>query len=430
MVQRSVQGSFLFEDEEKTALQSVLYENHLKLINKNRMAEFAGYLMPLWFSSIAAEHDAVRNSAGLFDCTHMGILGFKGQNAEEFLNIITTNDVTRLKNHKAQYSYILDAAGNVLDDIIVYKRDDDKFMVVVNAANEPKIKAYLNALQKNEAIIDIDDNERKIKEFPIITDMRDTTSGSADCRVDIALQGPASMEILCSLINDQAIQKQIKELKSFNLLETEIQGINCIISRTGYTGAQVSYELFVHPGKASELWELLLDKGQSNNLLPCGLGARDSLRIEAGLPLYGHELDGEFNISPFEAGYGWAVKLEKDFFIGKAAMQKIAKGWDMEVARIEIPGEKGIRPVRTHDAVLDENGICIGWVLSCAKADEKQIALVYISKETIEVNKELGIYYLARSKGQIEKGKKEHVQINEKLEAEISAIIVNRFAKF
>ncbi len=248
--------------------------------------------------------------------------------------------------------------------------------------------------------------------------------------MDIALQGPASKELLFSMIEEQEDKQQFQDMKSFSLIETELGGINCIISTTGYTGSKTGYELFVHPSKAAELWALLLEKGKPLNIVPCGLGARDSLRIEAGLPLYGHELDGEFNINPFEAGYGWAVKLEKDFFIGQAVMQKKSQNYNMQVARIEFPGQAGIRPVRQHDGILDENGICIGWVLSCAKVDEKQIALAYISKDMAEQNRQVGLYYTARSKMQVEKGKKSKVEKNEKLEADISGTIITRFAKF
>ena len=324
-MQSDVTGRFSLEENRKTAVGSVLYEQHLKRTGKNRIAEFAGYLMPLWFSSISAEHNAVRESAGLFDCTHMGVLEFKGNDAQDFLNIITTNDVGRLRYGSAQYSYILDATGNILDDVIIYRRSEDRFMVVVNAANEAKIKAYLGALQNNEAAIDIGDPTRKLEFEPVIRDMRDCNSGS-DCRVDIALQGPVSMEFLLSIVEDEKMKRQVRNMKPFTLVENELDGYNCIISRTGYTGAKIGYELFVHPDRAAELWALLLEKGKSFGIVPCGLGARDSLRIEAGLPLYGHELAGEFDISPFEAGYGWAVKLEKEFFIGQAAMHRRSKG--------------------------------------------------------------------------------------------------------
>lgn len=422
-------GKFVFETPKTAPRGSVLYEKHLKLTKKSRMADFAGYLMPLWYSSISAEHRAVRRQAGLFDCTHMGIFEIMGRQAEAFLNIVTTNDVTRLHPGRAQYSYILDAVGNVLDDIIVYRRADDNFMVVVNAANEPKIKAYLAAVENGLAVIDTDNPDHKIDLKPPIRDMRDTRSGK-ECRVDIALQGPASSKILFAVTEDNRIRDEIENLKPFRLIEMSIAGIDCIISHTGYTGAAAGFELFVHPERAPALWRILLQKGEQNGLIPCGLGARDSLRIEAGLPLYGHELAGTFGISPFEAGYGWAVKLQKEFFIGKAPAREKAQTCNMEVVRLELPGEKGIRPVRQNDGVLDSNGSCIGWVLSCAKAEEKQIALAYVSKNILTAGDTIGIYYLARSKGQVEQGRKEKIEKGQTLDAHIVGRTVSRFEKF
>ena len=399
---------------------SVLYDEHLKLTNKSHIAEFAGYLMPLWFSSISAEHSAVRQQAGIFDCTHMGILETSGKNAEAFLNAITTNDVAALQVGSAQYSYILDAAGNVLDDIIIYRRGNNKFIVVVNAANEPKFNAYLDALLAGQAIVDL--SKPRQLEFAKTRDMRDINSGS-DCRVDIALQGPESVEVLGKI--DRAVSKQAESLKSFTFFETKLVGIDCIISRTGYTGAKIGFEIFVHPESAAKMWNLLIEAGA----VPCGLGARDSLRVEAGLPLYGHELDGPFNISPFEAGYGWAVKLTKEFFIGKATAEKTAKSYDMKVARIELPGEKGIRPVRQNDGMLI-NGIGTGFVLSSATAGNRQIALVYAIKEKIVEGTPVGVYYLARSESQKKMGKKENIDLGEKYDADINGKIVSRFEKF
>jgi glycine cleavage system T protein len=415
-------GTFIFEEKDKPSVGSVLYDEHIKLTDKSHIAEFAGYLMPLWYSSISAEHAAVRQKAGVFDCTHMGILEVSGANAKDFLNAVTTNDVESLKIGFAQYSYILDAAGNVLDDILVYRRAQDLFMVVVNAANEPKIKAYLSVIDSYFTA----ENAKKAPNFMLgvyqtvtIRDMRDTRSGS-DCRVDIALQGPQSVEILSRLTGQRT-----GDLKSFTFLEGEIAGIDCIISRTGYTGAKVGFELFTHPDNAAKLWQRLLDAGG----VPCGLGARDSLRIEAGLPLYGHEIDGPFNISPFEAGYGWVVKLDKDFFIGKPAMEKVANSYTMKVARIELSGEKGIRPVRQGDGVII-NGVCAGWVLSSATAGQRQVALVYAEKNKVVEGNPVGVYYLARSENQKNKGRKENVKRGEPLEADIAGKVVSRFEKF
>lgn len=421
MAKEYSEGSFVFEPVDQPPVPTILYDEHLKLTDKSHIAGFAGYLMPLWYSSISIEHAAVREEAGIFDCTHMGVLEVCGTEAEGFLNAIATNDVRTLEVGKAQYSYILDAAGNVLDDIIIYQREADKFMVVVNAANEPKIRAYLAAVQAGKAAIDLAKPDRQIP-VASVRNMRETRGGQ-DCRVDIALQGPASTEVLSKL--DNVAGKRAAELKSFAFFEQELSGIDCIVSRTGYTGAKLGFEIFIHPERAAELWRLLIEAGA----LPCGLGARDSLRIEAGLPLYGHELNGPDNISPFEAGYGWAVKLKKRFFVGKAKMRKISKRFDMKVARIELPGTKGVRPVRHGDAVISD-GICVGRVLSCAKAADRQIALVYIDKNKAKEGESAGVYYLARSESQKSKGRKREVKQGEQLEADITGKIVGRFEKF
>ncbi len=164
--------------------------------------------------------------------------------------------------------------------------------------------------------------------------------------------------------------------------------------------------------------------------MPCGIGARDSLRIEAGFPLYGHELAGPFNISPFQAGYSFAVKLDKEFFIGKAAMQEEAERYNMVVVRIELPGAKGIRPVRGSDAVLDDGGDCVGWVLSCAKVSDKQIALALVSRDVIKEGETIGVYYLARNESQVRKGRKQEVKKGQNVQADITGVTLRRFEKF
>jgi glycine hydroxymethyltransferase len=433
LAEKLTAGAFVFESAEgetspkggppaSSPVGSVLYNEHLKLTDKSHIAEFAGYLMPLWYSSIGEEHSAVRKRAGVFDCTHMGALEVAGPNAESFLDAVTTNNVRALQVGSAQYSYLLDAAGDILDDIIIYRRDKEKFMVVVNASNEPKAKAYLAALQAGKAKIDLAKPDRRITTAPV-RDMRDTKTGP-DCRVDIAVQGPTSPDVLCKLA-DASVGLQIKNLKSFTFCQAKLAGIDCIISRTGYTGAKVCFELFVHPKNAANLWQKLIDAGA----LPCGLGARDSLRVEAGLPLYGHELAGPYNISPFEAGYGWAVKLDKEFFIGKAAMEKISKTYKMKVARIELSGEKGVRPVRQNDAVINDC-VCIGWVLSSATAGTRQIALVYMDKDKATEGTSVGVYYLARSESQINKGRKQALKRGERIDGDIQGNVISRFEKF
>jgi len=429
MKNSKLSNTFLFEQPEKSSTGSVLYQCHLKLIDKSRMADFAGYLMPLWYKSISAEHKAVRETAGLFDCTHMGIFEIAGSDAEVYLNLVTTNNVEKLQSGRAQYSYILDASGNIFDDIIIYRREREKFMVVVNAANEAKIKAYFSALQTGQAMIDPAKPATKLKYSPEIRDMRDTSSGG-DSRVDIAIQGPASEKILFSIIEDKSARSLIEQLKPFCFIQTSVAGIDCIISRTGYTGAKIGFELFVHPEKGIESWDLLLKTSKEFSGLPCGLGARDSLRIEAGLPLYGHELAGKYNISPFEAGYGWAVKLEKEFFIGKEAVLQKAKDYNNKVVRLELPGQRGVRPVRQNDCVIDDNDKCVGFVLSCANTGEKQVALAYVSKDSVKENDSIGMYYLARNQRQIKQSRKESAKIGDSLKADITGIVLSRFEKF
>ncbi|MEN6577694.1 MAG: glycine cleavage system protein T [Phycisphaerales bacterium] len=424
-------GQFVFEPGTAEAIPSVLYDEHIKLTGKSHIAAFAGYLMPLWYSSIAEEHRAVRERAGLFDCTHMGVLEAEGPDASTFLEIVSTNRVQDLKVGRAKYGYILDAAGNVLDDIIVYRRGETRFMVVVNACNEPKIKCYLRELQAGRAVVDTGKSPWKAKLPALkvsIRDMRDPKRPK-DRRADLALQGPASFDTLAKLTDASTI-KRISELKSFGLTEERLGGIDCLICRTGYTGSNVGAELLVDPSQAARLWNLILEAGKPLGVLPCGLGSRDSLRIEAGLPLYGHELAGKYNLSPFEAGYGWAVKLDKEFFIGQAAMRCVAETYDMEIARIELPGTRGVRPIRQDDPLLNEQGECVGWVLSAAKVEERQVALVYIDRKAAREGTKLGVYYLARSASQAEQGRKQAVEKGQKLDADLAGTVVSRFAKF
>ncbi|MCD4830937.1 MAG: glycine cleavage system aminomethyltransferase GcvT [Anaerohalosphaeraceae bacterium] len=405
---------FEFESPVLPPQTSALYRKHTALAAKSRIVPFAGYLMPLWYSSIAAEHSAVREKAGLFDCTHMGVLGFKGDGAEWFLNVLATNEVTALVDGKAQYSYILDTAGNILDDIIVYRKKANDFMVVVNAANESKIKAwlpivkdYLGATTEQLEIIDLKD------------------SANPQAKVDLALQGPASAECLSKITGEKT-----ENIKPFTFIKSKIDGVEVIISATGYTGAKTAFEIFVHPAKAPAIWDRILETGASDGIVPCGLGARDSLRIQAGFPLYGHELAGELNISPFAAGYRWAVKLKKEFFIGQDAIRQTAESFTQQVSRIELPGQKGIRPAREADGILDSQGLCIGSVLSCAGDGKNQIAMALINKAAATTGNDIGLYYLARSQSQLRQGKKDCVNLGEKLTPDIQGRIVSRFEKF
>jgi glycine hydroxymethyltransferase len=373
-------------------------------------------MMPLWYQSIRAEHEAVRRTGGLFDCTHMAVLKIAGKDALNFLNILATNEVSMLKPGKAQYSYILNQAGDIIDDIIIYCIAPDNFMMVANASNEQKVKDWIKSVTADPVICP--------KSWQVeIKDLKDASL--ADARVDVALQGPVSVQCLKNIFG-----VDVSGLKSLSFTFSKAKDLDLIITSTGYTGAKVSFELFVHPSKASLLWDTILEKGKTLGVIPCGLGSRDSLRIEAGLPLYGHELDGEFNISPFQAGYPWAVKLQKKNFIGKESIAEKAASFDTEVARLIFDGSKGVRPIRQLDGILSSDGICIGHVLSCAGVNDKQIVLALIKKQYNIVAAPAGIYYLARNPGHIQQGRKEKVSLGEKLNVDIKGQVVERFEKF
>lgn len=419
---------FDFTVADTEPLKSALYCLHTRLAEPSRIVPFAGYLMPLWYSSITEEHTAVRETAGIFDCTHMGVLEVAGSQAALFLDQLTVNNVTNLTPGKAQYSQVLDGTGAVLDDIIIYCKQPDLFMVVINAANNDKIQAWFNGILTGQIVID-DPNAKQISQMPTMRDLRDPASGD-DRRVDIALQGPKSKDVIFRLIEDESVRSQIDQLKSFAFIETQIGDADVLVSTTGYTGASTAFEIYVHPDKACNIVDLMLDKGADLGVKPCGLGSRDSLRIEAGLPLYGHELAGKHNISPFEAGYGWAVKLDKEFFVGKSAMVENKANSSMKVVRLALAGQKGVRPVREDDGVLDERGRCIGWVLSSTKVADTQITLALVEKENISKDGKVGVYYLARSQSQIAKGKLEKVDIGQQLDTDVEGTVLSRFERF
>ena len=269
-----------------------LYDRHVALGGK--IVPFAGYLLPVQYpTGVIAEHMAVRTAAGLFDVSHMGELVFTGPDALQNLNHMLTNDFTNMTDGQVRYSPMCNDAGGCVDDLIVYKVREGAYLVVVNAANKDKDAAW----------------------------MADHLAG--DCKMEdisetvaqVALQGPKSKEILLKLVGEGDLPKKYYSF----IPQITIGGIQCLISRTGYTG-EFGYELYCAAGEGPALWDLLLETGKDVGLIPCGLGARDTLRLEAAMPLYGHELSPTIN--PYEAVLGIFVKLEKPDFIGKAALEQ------------------------------------------------------------------------------------------------------------
>lgn len=354
---------FSWIDQEVAPLKSTqLHDTHINI--GARMVPFGGWDMPVWYSSVSEEHAAVRETAGLFDVSHMGVLEVSGPNASTFLNYLTTNDVNMLKVGQSQYSYLLFPNSEVVDDLFIYRRGPENFMLVVNASNNDKDWAWINAVNQGDVLIDENRPWSKILHPATLRDLRDPKWG-ADCRVDIALQGPRSTDILLSVCSDPSLAERIKALEWAQLTEGSLSGYDIVISRTGYTGERVAYELFVHPEQSPAFWQTLLDAGKEYGLIPCGLASRDSTRTEAGLPLYGHELAGPLNLSPGEAGFDSYVKLWKPFFIGRYAYIDRRNNRDKVVIRFRMD-EKGVRRPELGDPVLDRRGKIIGTVTSCA----------------------------------------------------------------
>lgn len=275
------------------------------------MVDFAGWEMPVQYTSIIAEHHAVRSSAALFDVSHMGEVEISGSGAAHFCSLLMSNDPSRLEPGRAQYNLMPNESGGVVDDVIAYRLGEERFLVCLNASNTAKDLKWLG--RHATATTTIRDRSH---EFGLI-----------------ALQGPAATTIAAALF------PETDGLARFACLETTFDSAPLILARTGYTGED-GFELFVDNGSAVALWRALLAEGKrvcGDDFGPAGLGARDTLRLEAALPLYGHEL-GE-DIDPYEAGLGWTVRLDRPDMLGFAALSRLeAKGSRRERLGLEISG--------------------------------------------------------------------------------------------
>ncbi|MDR3266083.1 MAG: glycine cleavage system aminomethyltransferase GcvT [Tannerella sp.] len=273
-------------------LKTPLYDCHLK--SGGSIVPFAGYLLPVQYpTGIIAEHLAVRNAAGLFDVSHMGEIIFEGKEALKNLNYMLTNDFTSMTDGQVRYAVMCYDTGGCVDDVLVYRYHQNKYMVVVNASNRLKDFEWMTKHSCGSVkIVDISDSVAQI-----------------------ALQGPLSRDIMLKLVAESSLPDKYYHF----LYNIDIKGIDAIISQTGYTG-ELGYEIYISNANAPKLWDLLLETGKVEGLIPCGLGARDTLRLEASMPLYGHEMDE--NIMPFETDLNFGVKMNKDDFIGKKAMQE------------------------------------------------------------------------------------------------------------
>lgn len=267
-----------------------LYDCHVAAGGK--MVPFAGYLLPVQYEAgVIKEHMNVRTKVGLFDVSHMGEILFQGPDAFATVNNLVTNDVTDMEVGQCRYSPMCYEDGGCVDDLIIYKFADDCYYIVVNAANREKDYAWMSTHLTGDC----------------------TCEDISDTIAQLALQGPLAEEVLTKIVpKDKLPQENYTFIRHVDVL-----GVDCLVSRTGYTGED-GFEIYAPAESAPKLWDAILDAGKASGILPCGLGARDTLRFEAAMPLYGHEMDA--TVSPYEAKLGIFVKLDKDHFIGKDAL--------------------------------------------------------------------------------------------------------------
>ena len=324
-----------------------LYDEHIRLGAK--MVDFAGWDMPIQYSSIIEEVKAVRSSVGVFDVSHMGEIYIEGRQAIEFVNYIITNDFGSIKFGDAIYSPMCKEDGGIIDDLIAYKIDAEKALLVVNAANKDKDYEWLKEKAKNFNVEVID---------------------RSDELALVAVQGPKAEEMLQKLAD-----VVLKEIGFYQFTDGRIRGIKAQISRTGYTGED-GFELLVQADAAVPLWRSLLEYGEEYGIKPAGLGARDLLRLEASYLLYGNDMDESTN--PIEAGLSWTVKFDKGDFIGREALLRVKE---------EKPKRKLVglvlegRNIARHGYKVFKEGEEVGFVTSGSYSPtlEKSIALAYVN---------------------------------------------------
>jgi glycine hydroxymethyltransferase len=370
----------------QTPLESI----HRDQLNA-RMVPFAGWNMPVYYRGIAEEHAAVRQAAGLFDVGHMGVFSIEGPKASEFLDLVTTANASRLGVGRSAYTYLLDAAGHTLDDLIIYRIQTEHYLIVVNASNTDKDWAWLTGVNEQRYSIEPNDPWATSTAAVVLRNLKDDSEGDR-CRIDLALQGPESRKVLQRLAHDEETKQFIRRMRTFDVRTVNLDGTNLKIARTGYTGEKIGYELFVHPEAAVDLWTKILQAGDDLGIKPAGLGARDSTRTEAGLPLYGHELAGPLDLSPGDAGFGSFVKMYKPFFIGRSGFHIREKSRKSRVVRFRITDDRA--PIaRQGDPIVDQRGTWIGTVTSSAlDIHENQIGMAHIVLRASDESSGLHIY--------------------------------------
>ncbi|MBM3761940.1 MAG: glycine cleavage system aminomethyltransferase GcvT [Acidobacteria bacterium] len=315
-----------------------------------KMVDFGGWDMPVQYKGILDEHKAVRTSVGVFDVSHMGEIVVRGLEALALVNLVSTNDASKLKVGQVHYSGLLYEHGGFVDDILVHKVSDDEYFICVNASNQDKDYDHIVANNRFKA----------------------TVENAGPRYAQIAVQGPKALEVCQKLT-----ATELAPIAYYWFVDGQFANVEARIARTGYTGED-GFEVYVSPEHAVSVWEAILEAGAEFGILPCGLGARNTLRLEAKMALYGHEIDA--TISPLEAGLGWVVKWDKGDFIGKATLeQQKAAGLTRKLVGFAMIG----RGIGRDGYEVEVNGSKAGWVTSGGPAPTlgKNIGLCYLPTE-------------------------------------------------
>jgi aminomethyltransferase len=325
-----------------------------------RMVDFGGWDMPVQYSGILDEHSAVRNAAGVFDVSHMGEIEVRGPEALDLIEHVTCNAASRLRMGQAQYSGLLYEHGGFVDDILVHKVDDDHFFLCVNASNQEKDFDYISTLNL----------------------FRTTVEFASDRYAQIAVQGPRALDIV-----QQLTRLPVAEMRYYWFRDGDFAGVPARVARTGYTGED-GFEAYIAPEEAEAVWLKILDAGQAFGARPCGLGARNTLRLEAKMALYGHEIDA--SISPLEADLAWIVKFDKGQFVGRTALEKQrAAGVRRRLAGFEMTG----RGIARDGYEIHVDGQPAGWVTSGGPSPtlNRNIGLCMLPVEAAEVGRKIQV---------------------------------------
>ena len=327
-----------------------------------KMVDFGGWDMPVQYQAgVIEEHMATRTRAGLFDVSHMGEIWVEGEDSIPFINRLTTNDVTKLVDGQAHYSALTNERGGVVDDLLVYRFDQNKLLLVVNAGTTDKDWDWITANKEDEDV---------------------SLRNASPDYCQIAVQGPDAVDILKTLTDTD-----LDGIKYYHFTTGQVDGVESIISRTGYTGED-GFEVYADAKAAEQLWDRLLEAGRSSSILPCGLAARNTLRLESAMSLYGHELSDD--ITPLEANLGWITKLQKGDFIGSDALkQKKESGLTRRIVGFEMT-QPGIAR-DGYDVYIDDKRV--GYVTSGSPAPflKKNIGLAFLPVEFANEGQEIRI---------------------------------------